>query len=328
MLAESTMNFDGKYSVPIYLYMKSKLFDGRAEYHGTELIEVFKRRFGLDGVKTYEKFYDFQRRILDVAEQDSLKSADIRFIFTGKPDIGSKKVTQLQYSIYRIGEIKGIAVKRADAKVEDGVIFKNNEKTKSINNEKTKSLNLHHEKLTQLSESKYRAYEFLAEKGINKAFITDKILIHPNLKYELLRGYEDAYFKLLWDWFLKHTKSQEKAGAFVTWWKNGRLTRETMHWQIVEIIRQRLKDKARKEPTIFDKEITKSRNNETTQTETPVKRLAFDLNKFKKDHPSVYDQIKLERQMAFADFKELANFNQMLENSILSHCEQWWRLNG
>ena len=67
MLAESTISFDGKYSVPIFLYMKSRLFEGRAEYHGGEPLDTFKRRFGLENIKTYEKFYDFQRRILEVS---------------------------------------------------------------------------------------------------------------------------------------------------------------------------------------------------------------------------------------------------------------------
>ena len=28
------MEFDGKYSVPIFLYMKSKLYHGKSEFHG------------------------------------------------------------------------------------------------------------------------------------------------------------------------------------------------------------------------------------------------------------------------------------------------------
>ncbi len=322
MLAESTINFDGKYSVPIFLYMKSRLFEGRNEFHGSESLDTFKRRFGLENIKTYEKFYDFQRRILEVAEKDSERSGDIKFVFTGKSESGSKKVTDLHYSIYRIGSIKNIPAKPIiTSRVEEG-LKTNNEITKKRNNEITK--NSHHkEKLMALSESQRKAYLFLAELSVNKAFILDKILVHPNFHYELLKGYEDVYLKMLWEWFIKKTKSDEKAPAFVSWWKNGRLTREDIHWRLVEALRQKLKTQESKQKTIFNQTV------ETPNTQhanrVGEKLLPFNPENFKKEHPSVYQQISEERYQAFAEFKDLPNFSQMLKNSVDAHCEQWWR---
>jgi Initiator Replication protein len=323
MLAESTMNFDGKYSVPIFLYLKSKLFDGRQEYHSSEPLEVFKRRFGLDGVKTYEKFYDFQRRILDVAEKDSTQSGDIRFVFTGKADAGSKKIMDLQYSIYRIGSIKSSDAKIAS--LNSGISNTNNEITKKRNNE-IKTDITHKDKLFNLTDAQKRTYVFLSEVGINKGFIVDTILVHPALKYEILRGYEDIYFKMLWQWFLKKTKSSEKAAAFVAWWKNGRLTRDTVHWQIVEGVRQYIKNQERKQGTIFDQnnEITKKRNNEITPNEVG-QGSGFNIEQFKKTHAEMFKQISMERTVAFENFREAPNYTQLLKNSIASHCQEWWQ---
>ena len=321
MLAESTINFDGKYSVPIFLYMKSRLFEGRNEFHGSESLDTFKRRFGLENIKTYEKFYDFQRRILEVAEKDSERSGDIKFVFTGKSESGSKKVTDLQYSIYRTGSIKNAIPKPIISnRVEEG-IKTNNEITKSRNNEITKNNN-HKEKLMVLTESQRKAYVYLADLSINKAFILDKILVHPNFNYELLRGYEDVYIKMLWDWFVKKTKSDEKAPAFVSWWKNGRLTREDIHWRLVEALRQKIKNQENKQSTIFNPKVETTNSQRTNRLGERL--LPFNIENFKKDEPEVYRQIAEERHLAFAEFKDLPNFSQMLNNSVESHCEQWW----
>ena len=322
MLAESTISFDGKYSVPIFLYMKSRLFEGRTEYHGGEPLDTFKRRFGLENIKTYEKFYDFQRRILEVAEKDSERSGDIKFVFTGKSESGSKKVTDLQYSIYRTGSIKNTVTKAVTANRVEGKLKINDEITKKRNNEITKSTH-HKEKLMVLSESQRKAYVFLADLSVNKAFIVDKILSHHNFNYPLLRGYEDIYLKMLWDWFVKKTKSEEKAPAFVSWWKNGRLTREDIHWRLVELLRQKLKNQEKKQPTIFNQVVETGNTKQANRL--GEKLLPFNVENFQKDHPSVYQQIAEERHDAFAEFKDLPNFQQMLNNSITSHCEQWWR---
>ena len=347
MLAESTIEFDGKYSVPIFLYLKSRLFDGRQEFHSSEPLEVFKRRFGLDNIKTYDRFFDFQRRILDVAEADSLKSGDIRFVFTGVPEPGSKRISELQYSIYRIGNIKPIRNKKALPSAEQAT-----EKPLYMPTEPESSSQSHRQKVTALSETQRRAYEFLAAQGINRGFIVDKILVHPNFKLEILRGGELEYVQTIWQYFLKKTKSVEKAGAFVLWWKNGRLTRTEVHWQAVEMITRKRKaaEKRATMPTIFTQNVEKKQAAPTNETPSKTVDYAtykkmvslentpnslnisgigqkgvFDYTAFQRDNPSVFQQITAERTAAFATFVGLPNYRQLLESSIIAHSESWWK---
>jgi hypothetical protein len=80
----------------------------------------------------------------------------------------------------------------------------------------------------------YKSFTFLSERSINVGFILDTILVHPKVKYEPLRGFEDIYFQLMWHFFDSKTKSKEKAGAFVNWFKNGRLTEDALHARFTE----------------------------------------------------------------------------------------------
>jgi hypothetical protein len=347
LLAESTIEFDGKYSVPIFMYLKSKLFDGRQEYHSSEPLEVFKRRFGLDNIKTYDRFFDFQRRILDVAEADSLKSGDIKFVFTGVPEPGSKKISELQYSIYRIGSIKPIRGKKAlpAAQVEpETAIY--------MPTEPDSSTQPHRQKVAALNDTQRRAYEFLAAQGINRGFIVDKILVHPNFKLEILKGGELEYVETIWQYFLKKTKSLEKAGAFVLWWKNGRLTRTEVHWQAVEVITRKRKAAEKRATTsgIFGQNAAQKQPSQSQQGTPPTlnfpqtsklsdinasnaafnihrmgQKGTFDYAAFQRDHPSVFHQIIAERTAAFETFKQLPNYQQLLEGSIIAHSESWWK---
>ena len=170
----------------------------------------------MDKIKTYNKFYDFQRRILDVASEDSKKSGDIKFFFTGVARSGTKKITTIKYSIYRIGAIK----KQLHAKGNNSG---------------------HSAKVTQLTQAQFFAYKFLSDKGINKAFIIENILSDPKLKYELVVGYEDLYAKVVWSYFDKASKAKIKPGAFVSWWKNGRLTKDSVHAVIIERLWEQVK---------------------------------------------------------------------------------------
>jgi len=334
MLAKSTMEFDGKYSVPIFLYMKSKLYDGRAEFHGQEPIETFRRRFGLDKIKTYNKFYDFQRRVLDVATEDSKKSGDIKFFFTGVAKSGSKKIATIKYSIFRIGDIK----KQLNAK---------------------SGSSGHGAKVGQLTQAQFYAYKFLADKGVNKSFIVENILSDPKLKYELVTGHEDLYAKVVWAYFDKASKARVKAGAFVSWWKNGRLTKDSVHAVIVERLWERVKKlpdnikglrKVAKTMThsAYNEYLEKHKlevesNKETVEQtsqaasfEQSIKKLvrptgairskkAFDFEQFKLDYAAEYKRISKERMQAFQAFKDIPNYKIQLENSIKSYCEQWFK---
>ena len=323
MLAESTMEFDGKYSVPIFLYMKSKLHAGQSEFHGKEPLQTFRNRFGLKDIKTYNRYFELQRRILDVAERDSLKSNDIRFTFEGKAKSGSKKITDLHYHIYRIenGVQLGIGAGEVSPSVR------------------------HREKTEALSKARYNAYEFLAEKGVNRAFIIDKILAHPKLKYESIAGYEDVFVNLLWQYFLKRTKARVKPAAFVQWWKNGRLTREDTYAAVTEATRARIKEMTQREidfRRIADKmtraeyqkytdELRAEAALKKTQPAQPVIKIqksgSFKMAEFRKNHPEIYQRILSERTAAYAHLKDAASYQNILAGSVRTYCEQYYRLN-
>ncbi len=333
MLAKSTMEFDGKYSVPIFLYMKSKIYDGRAEFHGAEPIMTFRQRFGLDTVKTYNRFYDFQRRILDVATEDSKKSGDIKFFFTGISKSGTKKITEIKYSIYRTGDIK-----------------------RSLGAKKGSSN--HGGKVAQLTHAQYYAYKFLADNGINKSFIIENILSDPKLKYELVVGHEDLYAKTVWQYFLKATKSKSKAGAFVSWWKNGRLTKDSVHAVIIERLWETTKklpdnikglrkvaktmthseylDYIEKHKAVENNASVKKQDAQPISFEQSIEKLVrptgsirtkkiFDYHQFKIDYKEEYQRIRKERTNAFNSFKDIPNYEAQLENSIKGYCEQWFK---
>ncbi len=326
MLAASTMDFDGKHSIPIFLYMKSKLYAGNDEIRGKESVLEFRRRFGLDKIKTYDRFYELERRVLKVASEDSKKSGDIAFTFEGRATrTGTKKITEIHYHIFRIGGALA-AAKRS--------LFGGN----------------HKEKLGQLTRSQKLAYDYLAEKDVNKAFIVDKMFPHPKLQYEPLVGYEDIYFDLVWKFFLKKTKSKNLAGAFVTWWKRGRLTEDSLHAKMIEAVQHKKKTlppgvlenrESAKNMTVEEfrefirgQKLGQPKGKRPLNIQSPDHQMSrvgkppFRLEAFKKKYPSIYAQIEEERTQAFMkDYKDFLNngrVRKMLTDSIASHCEQYY----
>ena len=319
MLAESTMGFDGKYSVPIFLYMKSKLHVGQSEFHGKESLDTFRSRFGLKNIKTYDRYFELQRRILDVAERDSLKSNDIRFNFEGKSKSGTKKITDLHFHVYRIKE----GLRLGDA------------------NSGTGPSAQHKIKVDVLTKPHVKAYEFLAEKGVNKAFITDKIMSHPKVKYEPIQGFEDIFITQLWYFFLKRTKAQVKPAAFVQWWKNGRLTREETQAVVMEETAKRVKEMTEREVDFrrlshtmtrakYDNYTDKLRL-EMAQKNNPVevkplkkqKSGVFKMADFRRDYPNIYQNILEERTIAYEKLRNAANYQNILAGSVRTYCEKY-----
>lgn len=326
MLAASTMDFDGKHSIPIFLYMKSKLYAGNDEMRGKENVMEFRKRFGLDKIRTYDRFYEFERRVLKVSSEDSKKSGDIAFTFEGRATkSGTKKITEIHYHIFRIGG--GVAAAKRS-------LFGGGN---------------HKEKLGKLTRSQKLAYDYLGEKDVNKAFIVDKIFLSPKMQYEPLIGYEDIYFDLLWKFFLKKTKSKNKAGAFVTWWKRGRLTEDSLHAKMIEAVQHKKKTlplgvlenrESAKSMTVQEFRDFIKGNKAKSKTKgglgimSPDQQMArvgkktFSMERFKKDYLIIYKEIERERTETFMkDYKEHENnprLKSMLLDSIATHCEKWY----
>lgn len=326
MLAASTMDFDGKHSIPIFLYMKSKLYAGNDEIRGKENVLEFRKRFGLENIKTYDRFYELERRVLKVASEDSKKSGDIAFTFEGRATkTGTKKITEVHYHIFRIGGALASAKRN---------LFGGGN---------------HKEKLGKLTRSQKLAYDYLVEKDLNKAVVVDKMFSHPKMQYEPLIGYEDIYFDLVWKYFMKKTKSQNKAGAFVTWWKRGRLTEDSLHAKMIEAVQHKKKTlpngvmqnrESAKNMTVEEfrefirgQKLGKQPKSELeiTSPDRQMNRVGkriFSILQFKKEHPEIHKQIEVERKEAFMkdykDYKDDAKLKKMLADSVISHCEQWY----
>lgn len=313
MLAESTMDFDGKHSIPIFLYMKSRLYDGQKEFHAKEPLDNFRKRFGLDKISTYDDFGQLRRRVLDKATEDSLKSGDIKFFFEGKSSKGSKKITDLYYSIYRTGVIKKI-------------VIGNRPERRSI---------IHKEQLSKLTRSQLMTYNYLTEKGVNKTFIVEKILQHPKLQYEPIEGFEDIFIKILWEYFERKTKATRKAGAFVSWWKRGRLTEDALHAKIMQGVI--IKKKAMSQEILDNRLLAKSISHiefeeqyKTTKQQSfskSTKKSNFTkehIKKYKqkcpKEYQRIYQSILLEYQKTFDKAGQVFDENKhktAIENRVV-----------
>lgn len=344
MLAESTLKFDGRYSVPIFMYMKSKLFEGADEFHGEESVEEFRARFGLDEIKTYNRFYELERRILKKAEKDAKKSDDISFTFTGISGEGTRKITILKYHIYRIGNIhqQQSAAEKAARKTEREIKL---------------------EQVTTLPKARKLAYDFLVKKGVNRHFILDRIIEHDKLKQSEIVGYEDLFFELLWEKFTQSTKATKLAGAFVSWWKKGILHRDDHFWFVIDQLRKHKQQLSEAEHayrkianTMSAEEYKKYRDDIQAQRTQPAKMPAlsenkksigegmqrigkvlpkksaklFDINTFKTNYFSEYSRIQREVKSAFTDLKDslaVGKYQTMVANRIEVECRRWFTEN-
>lgn len=186
-----------KYSWGIYLYMRRKLHSGTEFYTETEDLELFKNRFGLDLVKTYSKWYDLKRRVLDMVQNDISSSNDILVDFEGVKEFGSKKISKIRYKIKQI-------------------------KTKEIG---TSTPSTKYEPLINaLSDSQKAAFNFLQSKGVYEAVILNKIIASKDLKMGEIIGYEGDFIKGLWYRFSQRVEGDNLAAIFVDWWDKGTIT--------------------------------------------------------------------------------------------------------
>ena len=217
--------------------------------HSTRIYEVLKRhqfkkepvtltiadlKFWLKIEKKYPEYYEFKRWVLEPSREELEKYTDIRFIYREAEKEG-KRIISLEFTIFdnepteqptSLNILTNLSARLAlSAPLETKTIYKDI-KTSLSNNRK--------QQLDALTFEQYKSFTFLSERSINAGFILDTILAHPKVKYEPLRGFEDIYFQLMWHFFDSKTKSKEKAGAFVNWFKNGRLTEDALHARFTE----------------------------------------------------------------------------------------------
>ena len=217
MMARISVNEAKKYDIPIFLHLKSRLHHKQKSFSFREPLDVWKRRFGHDQIPSYKAWKDYERRILTPAEKYSLKSGDIGYSFKGISMKG-RKVTHISCTIWRIGNIHLGRLKTG-------------KKDEELLNDRRKGWE---EVQQSMTLEQCKGYDFLKSKEINHAFLLEECLVHKCLKHEVIRGYEDIFLRLLWQRFSLATKATKKAGAFVTWWRRGKLTEADHYWATLD----------------------------------------------------------------------------------------------
>ncbi len=213
----------------------------RHEYHRERGI-IFKVDYlkGLMGIEDkYPEFYEFKRWVLQPAQAELETYTDIRFVYSEYEKEG-KRVISLKFEIFenepkeRPETLRLLDHIRLNEMDRPYMLAPENElPTTEKRSVRPKNDD---EQLAEIPWARYRAYQFLEEQGVNTSFILDKILSHPKIKYPELMGFEDIYFKTIWQFFKGKSTAKSMAGAFVSWWKNEKFTTDQMHARFLEAV--------------------------------------------------------------------------------------------
>ena len=148
------------------------------EFEGQVVLEVESQLKKWLGIKNkYPEYFEFKRCILIKAQKELKKYTDIAFTFETARKEG-RKIVALKFKIYKNDPEKKVkALDRLQSIAIEGQ--GNTPKNQNSKEEhKTADSITHQHKLSQLTWIQRKAYVLLAEQGINKAFIIDKILHH------------------------------------------------------------------------------------------------------------------------------------------------------
>ena len=315
-----------KYNISNIVYLNSnalRLYEvlKRYQFKGEFEITIEKVKFYLGLESRYPKFYEFKRWVLIPSQKEIEKYTDVRFDFLPARKEG-KRILSLRFIIhenqpeYTPDTIKLLS--KIDNKV--GEQFKSD----SIASTHAESPD------NELTASKQRAFVFLASKGVNKSFILEHILSHPKVSYAPLIGFEDLYFKHLWKFFYNKTtvKGEKMAGAFVSWWKNGRLTDDGLHSHITELV---IKNK-KSEETVNAPDVNQVINKTWAKgsQRSTAKNMTFSIEEFKNTHSSQYQKIlkkvKSEYEKTFEDLGtsfDPAKYRKAIQDKVQHECMKW-----
>ena len=314
-------------AVRLYEVLKRYQFKGECE------LTVDKVKFYLGIEDRYTKFYEFKRWVLIPSQREIEKYTDIRFEFVpAKKD--RKKILSLKFYIYendpkhsseQIKLLSKLDPSMSRQKLESQVIKPTDDPLKQ-----------------QLSVSQYKAYQYLVNKKVNRIFVLEQILGHDKLNYLPLVGYEDIYIKILWKFFFDKTNSEKPAGAFVSWWKNGRLTDDNLHARMMEAVTRSKKAMGEKERN--ERESIKrllmaqyeAENADPVVVEanksTPMPRFgsSFNIDKFKEEHSKMYKSILAEVKDSYeSTFRAVGQsfdadkHRKAIEDRVMQECKEW-----
>lgn len=309
-------------AVRLYEVLKRYQFKGECELS----IEKIKFFLGIDN--RYPKFYEFKRWVLIPSQKEIKKYTDIRFDFEpAKKD--RKRIVSLKFYIYENEPSFTPESLRLLSKIEgkpSGSDPNSPDLFSSANQIKGKD--------PSFSNSQNQAFDFLAEKGINKTFIRDQILNHPKVKYMPLQGYEDLYTRFLWKFFSDKSNSDKPAGAFVSWWKKGRLTEDGLHARMVEMVIKRKKSMSQEERDQREN-AQKQKPPEEKKKEKITFRmgnLTFNIEQFKAEYPDQYQSILKKVRQDYEDaFQSLDQqfdadkYRKAIEDKVYHYCLEWFQ---
>lgn len=309
-------------AVRLYEVLKRYQFKGECE------ITISKIKFYLGIEGRYSKFYEFKRWVLIPSQREIEKYTDIKFEFKPARKEG-KKIISLKFIIHENEPQFKPETLQLLSKIDPkaGEAYDKSVKSKS----KLPVLNR-----AGLSNSLSTSYDFLVEKGINKAFVKENIFAHPKINYEPLKGYEDIYFKVLWKFFSDKTNSEKPAGAFVTWWKKGTLTEDNLHARMMEYVIKRKKSMSEKERNLRED----SKNEQEFQEDLTISEInledafgigRFNIERFKADYPDTYQKILKGINNNYENtFKSLNQefdpnkYRKAIEDKVYHDCLEWY----
>lgn len=231
--------------------------------HSTRMYEVLKRhqykrepvvlsikdlKFWLRIESKYPEYYEFKRWVLGPAKQELEQYTDIRFTYTAAEKEG-KKIVSLEFTIFNNEPKEQPAALNLLTNFGDRLALNEPIQTMATETNPTNPPKLEtngggknkKEKLDNLTWVQRKAYDFLTEKGINASFVVETIFAHPKVNYEPLKGFEDFFFYEMWSFFDAKSHSKQKAGAFVNWFKTGKLTEDGLHARFLESVLERRK---------------------------------------------------------------------------------------
>ena len=354
-----------KYSIQNIIHLNShamRMYEilKKHEFEGEVVLEVESQLKKWLGIKDkYPEYFEFKRCILIKAQKELKKYTDIAFTFETARKEG-RKIVALKFKIYKNDPVKKVKAldQLQSIRIEGQGKTPKNQNPKEGEN-KTIDSTTHKRKLTQLTWIQRKAYDLLAEKGINKAFIIDKILDHTKLKYEQLLGFEDMYIKEVWSFFKKKTTSNNLAPTFVTWWKNERLTESGLHARHLEHVmnlkrqlsgedrelRVITKDMTLEELEEYKKNLIETKDqtdliedfkskiglsNNPSKGKQSKNKKAFDYKQFQKDFPEKYKEIYNRVVSGFKSSHKEAGFSfdqnkfdRVIQDNVRMKCEAW-----
>lgn len=333
-----------QYNISNIVYLNSnaiRLYEvlKRYQFLGECTLEVEKIKFFLGIEGKYPKFYEFKRWVLIPCQKEIEKFSDIKFEFMPAKKRG-KSIVSLKFFISE----------NQPEIIPDNIGFLNGESPRPIG----KNATFLQQKIDKLNYSQWMAFQFLSQLSVNKTFIIEKVLTDPKVNYQPLIGYEDIYMKILWKFLNEKSNATEKAGAFVDWWKKGRLTEDNLHARMVEVVlkkknemshserdrREATKQMNKKEyGTYLEKEQNEFRAanaiGEEVEFGSKIKRAGFDINVFKNKYPTYYmeaiEEVKMEYVRAFESLGQEVDFNKYqnaIEDKVRFRCKEWWEEEG